>query len=145
MDDRELSELIRRGASSWRGPSGSAAAARYANARPWTRWRYVAATSGAFAALLLAATAFAGGPGPALHTLVLSTSWVSETSPAPKQAPAPKVEPSPTSTPAPGTVAHSDATPTASGGGQHGEPTPPSSGHEPGSSPHPEASPSPKK
>jgi len=70
IDDRELTELIRRGASGWRGWSGSASTARYRRRRGGFRWRSAATLSAAVAATLLVATSLAGGPGPAFHTLV---------------------------------------------------------------------------
>ena len=96
-EDARLAELIRRGASSWRGPSGSAGAAKYARATQRRRWGYLAALSGAVAAFLMVITSLAGGPGP-VRTFVDATIHPAiGTEPTPRAEPTPssKVEPSP--------------------------------------------------
>ena len=127
MDDRELEELIRRGASGWRGPSARASSALYQRARLHTRWRSVAALAGGAAVLLLALSVFAGGPGPVIATFVGTatdnrgaqstpdTHQSSSTEPSPAVEPSPvgKVEPPPAKTDAkPPTVTH-EPTPTS--------------------------------
>jgi hypothetical protein len=132
MDDRELAELIRRGASGWRGPSGRASSALYRRARMHTRWRTVAALAGGAAALLLALSVFAGGPGPVIATFVGTATdnrGAQTTDTHPSSEPTPAVEPSP-STKAEPTPAKTDAPPPAS--------------HEPTPSPEPRRTTSPE-
>ena len=141
MDDKELEEMIRRGASGWRGPSGRASSALYQRARLHTRWRSVAALAGGAGALLLALSVFAGGPGPVIATFVGTATdnrspQPTETHPSPNTEPTPvvepsastKVEPPPAKTDAPPPATHEptpspEPRPTASA-----EPTPTSTG-----------------
>lgn len=140
IDDGELTELIRRGASSWRGWSGSASTARYRRRRGGVRWRSAATLSAAVAAMLLVATSLAGGPGPAFHRLVYVTTRSTET-PAPiPPSPSPQVEP-----PAPAGAAppakKTEPTPTAPTEPSAVKPASPTPGHEPGPSTQPSPTP----
>lgn len=157
MEDRELGELIKRSASRWRGPNGTAAGARFAGATRRRKLRYAAAFIGAAAALFMGASAMAGAPGPGsfLESILLGPSnHGSEgqpvaTEPSPSISPEPKIvasqEPTPTSaqepTPAPG----HEPTPTP---GHEPTPTPgheptPTPGHEPTPAPGHEPTPTP--
>ena len=142
MEDREVVELIRRGASGWRGPGGEPSSALYARAQGGRRWRYGAAFAGAAAAVVLALMALAGGPGPVIANFagVMNQSdqtqpspdthqaSPTEPSPAAEPSPSPRVEPTPDKTDAKPAAGHE---PTPSPEPRHTpptEPTPPSSG-----------------
>jgi len=140
IDDRELTELIRRGASSWRGWSGSASTARYRRRRVGIRWRTAATLSAAVAALLLVATSFAGGPGPAFRTLVFETTRATESPVPTPPSPSPKVEPSAQAKTVPPPTTTEPA-PTARTEPSAPKPAAPVSGHEPSPSPQPSPTP----
>lgn len=134
MDDRDLAELIRRGASGWRGPSGRASSALYRRARMHARWRTVATLAGGAAALLLALSVFAGGPGPVIATFVGTATdnhgaQPTDTHPSTGTEPTPAREPSPSTKVEP-PAAKTDAPPAAS--------------HEPTPSPEPRRTASPE-
>src|SRR4030081_708450 len=124
-DDPELIELIRRGANSWRGWSGSASAARYRRKHHRVRRPYVTMLFAAAAALLVLEISLAGGPGPAFHSLVVVATRAPEPQPSPVVLSSPRVdEPAPKTNPVtnsePPAAAKSEPSPTPAGEGPSG-------------------------
>lgn len=140
IDDRELTELIRRGASSWRGWSGSASTARYRRRRGGVRWRSAATLSAAVATALLVATSLAGGPGHAFRTLVFVTTRSTETPAPTPPSPSPKVEPGAPANAAP-PAKKTEPAPTARTEPPVVKPPTPTPGHEPGPTTQPSPTP----
>lgn len=141
MEDKELAELIRRGAAGWLGRNGNAAGARFARRKQRTHWRAAGILAGAGAALLMVATAAAGGPGAALESLHLGPSHLGlDAQPAASESPSaqPTGEPTPVVGTEPTPAPKTEPTPAPKN-----EPTP-APKHEPTPPPKNEPSPTPK-
>lgn len=133
MEDRQLVNLIKNGASSWRGPSGNAGAARYAAAQSAPPRRLTPVVSGAIGIALLIGLALVAGPSPEIRSILVTIQKAGASEPAPA------TEPTPAGT--------QNATVPKSEPSQHSEPTPaktdavPPASHEPTPTPEPKRPP----
>src|SRR5438445_5363272 len=94
MNDNELIDLIRKGASGWSGPTASAAGAKFSASTMKGRWRSVAISAAAAAAVLLFALAVAGGRVTFVQTILSAVENQKATSQS-EPTPSPVTEPSP--------------------------------------------------
>ena len=134
MEDSQLVNLIKHGASSWRGPSGNAGAARYAAAESAPRRRLTPVVSGAIGIALLIGLALVAGPSPQIRSILVTIQRAGASEPAPA------TEPTPTGTSQSASLPKTEPS-------QHSEPTPaktdaaPPASHEPIPTPEPKRPP----